>query len=532
MTAPEDAVASTRRVHPSVVALVVGLVAAVPVLLHVGRHQWFFLDEWDFLASRSALDPGDLFEPHNEHWTTLPLVAYRVMYSVVGLHDYWPYQLMVISLHLVVAAELWALIRRARVGPWLAMALVAPFVLFGSGVQNILWAFQISFVGALAAGFGHLLLADRDETSWERRDWVGLGVGALGLLCSGLAVPLTIGVGAAVWIRRGLPMALRHTMPLGAVYLVWWVTYGRDGYRSDDLSPDQALEFAGRALWHTVRDVGRLGGGDAATSVGWLVALVVVGGIGLWVAERRSRWRAESATAIGCTVALVTLLLLTGLGRAEFGVPLADQSRYSHVVLALALPAIGLAAAGYGARISHAGWVVAAVLVVGLPGNVAAFTERGLQRQIEEGRPELVLALPRIPEGETAAADARPLPTFGFELTMGWLREATADGQVPQPDTITDRIRTEGRFRLAVVQREGEPEGACVVLDEPQALRLEVGDEIGVRGGLVALVETATGTVVTYFPDFGGRLVADQGPLDVEISPQQEIRASELCLAE
>jgi len=523
---------SAGRIHPATVVFGVGLVACVPLLLHFGRHQWFFLDEWDFLANRSALSADDLLRPHNEHWTTLPVLVYRWIWSAAGLRSYWPYQLVVIALHLLVVAELRVVVRRIGVGPWLATAMVVPLVLFGSGVQNILWAFQISFVGSLAAGLGHLLLADRDGRSWERRDWVGLGIGSLGLVCSGLAVPLTLGVGVAVWVRRGLGLAAMHTMPLGALYLVWWLSYGRDGYRGDDLSADQAVEFAGRAFWHTVRDVGRLAGDDTASSVGWLVAAVVVVGMALWVLDQGPMWRTTAASTIGSLVALAALLLLTGLGRAEFGVPLADQSRYSHVILALALPAAGLAAVGYGGRVRHAGWVVAVAMLVGVPGNVAAFTNRGLQRQIEQGRPELVLALPRLPEGQAAAADARPLPTFGFELTMGWLRGAVADGQVPEPDAISDAVRAEGGFRLAVVQRDGEIDGRCVALAEPRRLQLETGDEIGVRGGLVALVDADTGTVVTYFPDFGGRLVVDEGPLDVEVSGRQEIRASELCLAE
>src|SRR5438874_7291970 len=39
----------------------------------LGRFAWFSQDEWDFLAGRTAWDLGDLFRPHNEHWSTLPI---------------------------------------------------------------------------------------------------------------------------------------------------------------------------------------------------------------------------------------------------------------------------------------------------------------------------------------------------------------------------------------------------------------------------------------------------------------------------
>ena len=66
----------------------------------MGSFQWFFGDEWSFLADRSVSVDG-LFRPHNQrHWVTIPVLVYQGVYSVVSLHAYWPYQLPVILLHL------------------------------------------------------------------------------------------------------------------------------------------------------------------------------------------------------------------------------------------------------------------------------------------------------------------------------------------------------------------------------------------------------------------------------------------------
>ena len=101
-------------------AFVAVLVLAFPLLLILGSEQWFFLDEWDFLAGRAAFDLGDLFRPHNEHWSTVPILVYRLLWSAFGLTTYVPYQAVVVALHLTAAALLWFVMRRSGVHPWIA----------------------------------------------------------------------------------------------------------------------------------------------------------------------------------------------------------------------------------------------------------------------------------------------------------------------------------------------------------------------------------------------------------------------------
>ena len=68
--------------------------------LNAGRLEWFYLDEWDFLAQRKATNLGDLFRPHNEHWTTVPILFYRALYFFFGLREYFPYRLVVVVFYL------------------------------------------------------------------------------------------------------------------------------------------------------------------------------------------------------------------------------------------------------------------------------------------------------------------------------------------------------------------------------------------------------------------------------------------------
>ena len=89
------------------------------------------------------------------------------------------------------------------------------FVFFGSGAENILVAFQITFVGSLVFGLAQLLLADHDGPL-DRRDWFGLLAGLAGLMCSGVAVTMTVIVGVRDAAAARLAVALFHTAPLGA----------------------------------------------------------------------------------------------------------------------------------------------------------------------------------------------------------------------------------------------------------------------------------------------------------------------------
>ena len=112
------------------------LALSLPVLLFVGRDRWFFSDEWSFLTARSATNVHDLLAPNNQHWSTIPVIVYRVLYALFGLREYWPYQMVAIVTHLAVAALLRHIMRRSGVRPWFATAVAAAYVLFGPGVRR------------------------------------------------------------------------------------------------------------------------------------------------------------------------------------------------------------------------------------------------------------------------------------------------------------------------------------------------------------------------------------------------------------
>ena len=81
---------------------------------------------------------------------------YRVLFNLFGLRSYVPYQCVVVVAHLTTAILLRVVMRRAGVRPWTATIVASVFVLFGPGEENIVWAFQIGFVGAVMFGLMQL----------------------------------------------------------------------------------------------------------------------------------------------------------------------------------------------------------------------------------------------------------------------------------------------------------------------------------------------------------------------------------------
>jgi hypothetical protein len=108
-------VATWVRDHPDELFAAL-LVVALPVIVFgLADYVWFFRDDWMFIAERE-LSLEDVLEPHNAHWTSVPVVAFRALYAAFGLHSYVPYLAVVVTMHLAVVALLRTIMVRATVG--------------------------------------------------------------------------------------------------------------------------------------------------------------------------------------------------------------------------------------------------------------------------------------------------------------------------------------------------------------------------------------------------------------------------------
>ncbi|MBC7859724.1 MAG: hypothetical protein H7Z39_13325, partial [Burkholderiaceae bacterium] len=304
--------------HFASLGFVAAELIALPLLLVWGRHGWFTQDDWDFLSARTIGSVDDLFRAHFQHWTTLPMLPYRFLWTVVGIRSYTPYQVLIVVTHLIAAALIVVVMRRAGVRPWLATIVGVLFVYFGSGGENILVAFQITFVGALAFGLAQVLLADHDGPL-DHRDWFGLLAGLAGLMCSGVSITMVVVVGAAVFLRRGRHgwrVASFHTVPLAGVYLVWLVLapegQSAGNYRSHSLP--EILRFVGIGIQSAFARMGQVPGVGLALGV-----ILIAGFVVLLRGRGRDARFGELAVPVALLLGGLVFLFATGLVRAGEG---------------------------------------------------------------------------------------------------------------------------------------------------------------------------------------------------------------------
>ena len=447
---------------------------------------------------------------------------FRLLYGLFGLHSYLPFQLLSIGLHLVAAALLRMIMRRAGVRPWIATAAATLFVLFGAGSQDILIAFQITFSGALVFGLVQLLLADHDGPI-DRRDALGLLAGFGALLCSDVAIVMIAVVGIACLLRRRWRAAALHTLPLAVAYGAWTRAYGRSA-RTDFHVPEitRSLRTSFTKSFDALGQV---------PFVGWALAIMLVVGLAIaWRdssrSERRPRLSAVFALALGALIfALILAVTRFGLG-AHF----AASSRYLHIIAALLLPSLAVAADALARRRRALGIAAIVVFLVGVPGNVADIGRNvGPAARYREQR-RVIGALPRhMKLAERVPGSLQPdahVRSRGDRLAG--CSPARDRGRSRGSGRPTPRQRATDTLRLSLEQLDGTSGSTCVPLTAPAVRRLALGESFGLRGAIVVQSIPIRRGVRSQPLVFGTSLLATAkthtlrdvtGPLELRIAP-------------
>lgn len=469
---------------PSGAAWVFGAMVAVSfvALLRLGDHYWFFRDDWVFLAERE-LTVEDLFDPHNAHWSTVPVFIFRVLYRVFGLRSYVPYQAVVIALHLGVVVMLRAVMRRAGVGPWLATAVAAVGLLLGSGREDIVWAFQIGFTGSMAFSLGQLLLADHDGPI-GRRDVAALALGGVALMTASPAIALTVVIGLALLVRRGWQAAAIQTVPLGLAWFVWsQITHPDTGSPFGRPDLDVMVEWVWNGLLSTflaLVDHQAV----AFAIVGLLVAGVV---LAVFVAapgdEPATWWQRlqRIATPLALFAAVGIFMVMSVQARWIAGSNAARASRYVYFYVMCSLPVLAVAAQALARRARLAGIALAALLLIGVPANVRRFDDPPFGPAYHAEREQILSNAPRMPFAREVDPELRPFPDpyMGEGVDMGFLLGAYDSGRLdpsgPIPLAVRDRL--EVVLSLDQASPQGFPSG-CDQREGGQRLRLTDGDEL------------------------------------------------------
>jgi hypothetical protein len=416
----------------------ISLAIAFPLLLWIDRHQWFSGDEWDFLVRRGVVGHPELglLQPHNEHWVTSPILLYRALFSVFGVRTYVPYLLVLVVAHLFVAHLLWRLLVRWGVDWLVAVGATAVFMVLGAGWENLLNAFQITFVAPLALGLLALLLAPETGPCTRRDLWASL-VLVLALTFSGVGLTMTVVVGATALLRRGWKPGLLTVAAPAIVYLTWYAGWGRHATAVEQEPLGVALQKAPEFVWHGM--VSAIDGVTGFAGIGPVIIVLLV----CWLVRGRVPTREPWPPVLALFVGAPLFLFLVDIRRSALGVDSGAAPRYAYAVLALLVPAAALAATALLARTPMRPLVVVAatavLCLVGVSGlNDAAKNYAPIKL---ENKARIVAAAALARSGAALVSDA-PVPEFSPDLRVGALSRLARDGQLPGNVGIdeTDRL--------------------------------------------------------------------------------------------
>ncbi len=451
---PEGRAASQQagswRTRLSALALPVHLVSlpiAFAVLLYVERGLWFFYDEWDFLAGQGEGGrPLDLFVPHNEHWSTIPILIYRALYTIVGLRSYIPYLVVLLLAHVVLAHLLFRISIRIGADPWVATAAATVFLFLGAGAEDLTWAFQMAWILTLVLGLAGVLLVDHAELGIGRDLWYW-PVAILALMCSGISVSLVAVAGMVALIRRGWQAALRVVSVPAAVYMVWFILIGHVGFTVTHPTKSELLQVP-QYVW-----IGLTAAID--NTLGWQGAgAVVILGLAVFLAiQGPAAWR-RGAVALAMAAGAVLFFAITGVGRIALGVSESNSSRYAYVAIALLVPAAAWAVNALARRVVGGRPLVlifaAAVTINGF-GVLIDYAD-GAASQRDTDKFQLLAAAHLIVSGAPLLANdqTQPDPVIAPQLTLGELRSMINDGAVPLDTPVPEDAVLRAALQLQV----------------------------------------------------------------------------------
>jgi hypothetical protein len=527
---------SSDRTSPSarlaVVTFSVYVAVAFFVLVRLGRKYWFYADDFGLLVRRWNTGDG-LFRPQNGHWSTFPLLAYHFLYWAFGL-NYGPFQVCTILMHLTLAVLLRVIMRRAGVGPWFATITASVFVLFGPGSENILLSVQISMVGSILFGLGHLLCADHDGP-FAGRDAAGLLFGALALMASGVGTIMVIIVGFAVLFRRGWRMAALHTAPLAVMYAAWyeaernWLTIP---------FPDNPLKYA--LQWNITgeRGVFIAIGNYRAVAIA-LAVLLVVGLVIAWRPLDRAELRRRAAAPAALLLGAPTLFAIASSQRYWSG-DVAAASRYVSMATAFTLPALAVAAQAVARHWRRIAPVVSLLIVSAIPANIGKFPDpllaarlsaNGLDFHGQVGRyeyeKEITLGIAYSPLTHQVSRNLQPQIASSREKdpSVGFLVDARKSGRLPPPPALTTSRRDEVVVRMTVEQRAAvsPSDVTCRRYADPLVLHPAKGAVYVLREAVAITYRPPDGTVaaggVIFAPSRGKVLVIQVPDTELHVAP-------------
>lgn len=313
-------IAQIRVPRARLIVVALAILAAAGILWLSGVYTFYF-DEWDFILSAPDWSWASILQPHNEHPVMLTRLIYAALLSTVGLRSYVPYMLVLLALHATSAVLLFELVRR-RAGDLVGLAFAAALLVLGAGWEDLLWAFQIAFVGSVASGLGMMLALESPSTP---RRLAAAALLTASLMFSGIGLFF----GAVAATRLALDPARRRELlwfaPVAVAFAAWYVTYGQSGTAT--VPPPGASNLLLLPAYFAWAMAGAVAGIMGVTGLPALAVLVAGAG-----AVGYAWWRGRpDAFALSTAAGLVAFYVVTGLSRAQLGFDQGASGRYVYV---------------------------------------------------------------------------------------------------------------------------------------------------------------------------------------------------------
>jgi len=293
------------------------LICSAGLILYAGRRMGFYYDEWQYLQFRRGGDLGTYLDPHNGHLSLIPVAIYKLLFATIGIDHYWPYRVVLLIFHLTTCVLLFVLVRR-RLGDRAALIAGLLLVLMASSSENLLWAFQLDFVGSIAAGLGAFVMLDRPSRRNDR--WACVLV-IVSLACSSLGVAFLIGVAVELLLEPYRRRQLWIVVLPGALFGLWLLGWGDGG---------QLMRENLGAMTQYVADSASAVAAGIFGLPSWGQVLLVGGAVAVAVLRRGDPLAPiPSPRLAGLVVTILTFWSLTALSRAQLHEP--DAPRYLYL---------------------------------------------------------------------------------------------------------------------------------------------------------------------------------------------------------
>ncbi len=414
-----------RAWHPSVLHYVT-LAVSFALILIIGRDQWFFGDDWAILVPRAD---GNILVPHVGHWTLAPSLVFQLLRNWLGLGSYLPFLMLAVIAHLAVAHLVWRILGRVGVNRWLATLLSLFVMLLGGASENIFWAFQFGFMGAIALGLMVLILFDRARLNVP----LIVVLSVLAPTFSGTAIPVLAAAAIVGLIRHGWWKTVLLLLPTTISYGTWYVLVARS-YPSPPAGITSIRDVAFFLLYGGAMYAAGLG-----RSLPWIGLGVIPAVTTAWwfFATIRRGLKSAAVAVYALVIGSVVFIALTSYSRMSFGISGATAERYAYLTIVLLLPAIGLQLTYVVTRWRKAFVVMAAALgtlvifntlVLAVEARAQATIEMQSKQRVDTRLDALIVA-PEDPALLHSAPDAKWSP----DLLGSDLLTLYRQGEFPKP---------------------------------------------------------------------------------------------------